>query len=153
MHVKLLVLLIFYIGAVSSAHAAIQADRCDACSEAQYETTAMNIASANGQGRGYVFIYDLINHNFRKFSIAREPRSGGWQYFVTLEGQTAQETTAWTVEEHALTANGGRSNFFRHVDSRTTNLNVPHRNETSFNIMLTSAYQNDLSDWLLHGGS
>ncbi len=151
MHVKLLaVFVLFSVGMSSSAYAAIQANRCNACSEAQYETTAMNIASQNGQGRGYVYIYDLISHNFRKFSIESEPMAGGYQYTAIPADRTAQEDAAWTAADHAVTANGGRANFFGHIDARTTKLGLPDRNASSFDIMLTTAYQNDISNWLLN---
>jgi hypothetical protein len=144
---------LFAFAWAAQAGAAVHATRCNSCSAGQYYTTAENWARSHNLATGNAYVYDLTFSKFKKYSISREPAGGAgqWTYYLEDTALTASESSNWTLAKDALASNGGRSNFFGHIDART-NSRVPDRQATVYDVLLMGAYQNDLSDWLIYNG-
>ena len=97
------------------AHAALQAISCNACTQAQYDTKAYNDVVGRQQAQGFTAVYDLTNNQLIKYTVAREPKVGGWQYTVEQTSATSAEINAWNVERSAIARNSGSSMFFAHT--------------------------------------
>lgn len=131
-----------------NAHAAIKATRCNSCSEAQYQATAYNDAVARHQAAGYTFVYDRNSGQFRKFAVEREPGGGGtYTYTVYSVSSNQGEIDAWTSAKSALAANGGSSTFFGVVNQSASGFPVP--GAKTVDVVWTSAYRNQISNWLI----
>lgn len=142
---------LFALAWTAQASAAVHATRCNACSASQYYTTAVNWARSHNLAIGFAYVYDLTYGNYKKYSISREPAAGGqWTYYLQDVALTAEESSTWTQAKAAVQANGDHSTFFAHIDARTDGT-VPDRNATVYDILLTGAYQNDLSQFILFG--
>jgi hypothetical protein len=138
---------------LAQAQAVIDAYSCNNCSEAQYANKAQSIAQQYNLGTPlspYAYVYDKTRGNFRKYSVEREPIPGGYEYIVESISPTTAETNTWTQIDTAMAANGEKSTFFVNLDA-VNNPNMPDRSSSVFDFARTSAFQNDMSDWLKLG--
>ncbi|WP_395620828.1 hypothetical protein [Dokdonella sp.] len=139
-------------GFTKLSHAAILAERCNGCSESQYQAFAANRAMAAGQAAGQRYVYDLANGNLRAFDIEREPNgSGGYLYFANPRELTGAQISAFNTIKSAVVANDGSSTF--HYDiSASTFSGFPYPTISGFDFAQSNAYRNNISAWL-PGGS
>jgi len=138
---------------LAQAQATIDAYSCNNCTEAQYTSKAKSVAQQYNMGTPlspYAYIYDKTHGNFRKYSVDREAIPGGYQYLVENVSPTASETNVWMQIDTALAANGGQSTFFVNLDA-VNNPSMPDRGSSVFDFAQTSAFRNDLSNWLMLG--
>jgi hypothetical protein len=134
--------------ASGNADAVIKPTRCNSCSEAQYQATAYSDAVARHQAGGYTFVYDKIYGQLRKFAVEREPAGGGtYNYNVYSVPADQSEIGAWTNAKSALAANGGSSNFFGVVNQNASGF--PVSGAKTVDVVWTSAYRNQISNWLI----
>jgi hypothetical protein len=140
------------MAAGGAANAAVTAYACNNCTEAAYSNKALQVAQQYNLGtplNKYAYIYDIGHGNLRKYLVTKEPDEGGYEYFVELVTPTTSESNTWVNYHAAIAANGGSNNYFLNVDART-NPDVPDRTHTVYEFVETSAYINDVSDYLLN---
>ena len=135
------------------AQAAVNAYSCNNCTEVQYTSKAKSVAQQYNMGTPlspYAYIYDKTRGNLRKYSVEREAIPGGYEYIVENVSPTPTEANVWAQTYTALAANGGQSTFFVNLDA-VNNTSMPDRSSSVFDFAQTTAFQNDLSDWLKLG--
>lgn len=141
-----LVCLCAMVGWSASANAAVIANACNTCNEAQYEGVAIQTAQSMNQGQGYQYVYDLAHGVLVKYAVEREPKYGGWAYTVTPTAPSAAEAKAFSASAKALRANGGSSTFFWHIQQSDAGFPVP--NASVYDVLWTSAYQNAIGNFV-----
>lgn len=134
------------VGSSASANAAVIANACNNCNEAQYEGVAIQTAQSMNQGQGYQYVYDLAHGVLVKYAVEREPKYGGWTYTVTPTAPSANEANAFSASAKALRANGGSSTFFWHVNQSDPGFPVP--NASVYDVLWTSAYVNGIGNFV-----
>lgn len=134
------------VGWSASANAAVIANACNNCNEAQYEGVAIQTAQSMNQSQGYQYVYDLAHSVLVKYAIEREPKYGGWAYTVTPTAPSANEANAFSASAKAMQANGGSSTFFWHVQQ--SDAGFPEPNASVYDVLWTPAYQNAIGNFV-----
>lgn len=135
----------------ASTSAAEPAGDCENCTEAQYESVALSEATMMNLPHGFVYVYDLAGNGLIKYQVSREPKVGGWEYFLDPASPTTPEQAAFSLQRSAIESNGGSSAWFGHVNSNKTGFPFPH--ESAFTVVQTPAYTTGISNWILFNGS
>ncbi|HVV97928.1 MAG TPA: hypothetical protein VHC92_12370 [Rhodanobacteraceae bacterium] len=133
------------------AHAAMNAYACNDCTQAQYREKAASVVAEYGTTlRPYAYIYDKTRGVLRKYSVSPKAVAGGYQYVLDDIAPTASESDIWNEIREAIAANGGKSIFRVELDA-ANDPGIPDRGSSISDFARTSAFRNDISDWLTSG--
>ncbi|HVT33484.1 MAG TPA: hypothetical protein VHE32_12600 [Rhodanobacteraceae bacterium] len=126
---------------------------CNDCTQAQYRAKAASAAEEYGFGTAplpYAYVYDKTRGALRKYSVSRKAVSGGYEYVLGDVAPTASERGLWNEIRDAIAANGGKSVFRVELDA-ANDPGIPDRGSSISDFAQTSAFRNDISDWLTSG--
>lgn len=135
------------LGTWCTAHAAINAIACYGCTSDQFNSKAASIAST--QHRGFIYLYDLRNGDFRKYQVEAKVNGGSYQYVANEITPSHAEKASWDAAAKAIANNRGSSTFVSRLSQ--TAPGFPDPNVNAFDVAVTGAYQKDISDWLNTG--
>jgi hypothetical protein len=131
------------------AHAAMNAYACNDCTPAQYREKAASVAAEYGTtSRTYAYVHDKTEGELRKYSGSHKAVAGG--YVLVDIAPTASEVGIWNEIREAIAANGGKSIFHVELDA-ANDPGIPDRGSSISDFARTSAFRNDISDWLTSG--
>lgn len=130
---------------VSSAHAARNAYRCNGCNGTQYWH-----AATAPQELGVRYVYDFANGNLRKYQVTREPSANGFAYYADPLTVIAAEQAYFDAAQLAWASNGAslKVTATLNVTPTVPGAGVVATDANAYEIVRTSAMQNDISTWI-----